>query len=354
MFQSVVDLIPLAWQYPETTCARIGLEERDFQTENFRETIWNLTSDIIIHGERAGIIEIHYLKETPLTDEGPFMKEEKNLIDAIAESLSRFIERKQAEEKAREVEMLQEFDKMRSELLANVSHELKTPLTVIKGYATMLLRLNETIDNDKRIRHLESIERSSGELNELIDNLLDMSRLQAGIFKMETEPAKFSLLMQELATDTLISAPDHVLTWSLPKQLPLLVMDPRRIRQVMGNLIDNAAKYSPAGSEIVISAQEDEGTLVVNVTDHGIGIPADEIDKVFERMYRVKSTEIAQIGGAGLGLPICKAVIEAHGGQIRIESEEGNGTTCSFTLPIDGITTDWNGSDGAHPPTGSG
>ncbi len=354
MLQSVVDLIPVSWQYPETTCVRIRIEEQSYHTENFRETIWAQTSDITIHGERVGIIEIYYLEEMPLLDEGPFLNEERALIGAVAERLGRFIERKQAEEKAREVEMLQEIDRMRSELLANVSHELKTPLTVIKGYTTMLLRLNETIDNDKRVQHLESIARASGDLHELIDNLLDMSRLQTGSFKLDIEPTSFSLILQELATDTVVSVPDHVLTWNLPNQLPLLLLDHKRIRQVIGNLIDNAAKYSPSGSEIAISVQKDESTLIVSVTDCGIGIPANEIDRVFERMYRVKSTKVTQTSGAGLGLPICKAVIEAHGGQIRIESEEDAGTTCFFTLPIDKITTNWNVSDGDHLSTGSG
>ena len=140
LYQEATNLLPPSWRYPEITCARIIIDDKKFETENYRDTEWKQSADIKVHNVKVGRVDVTYLEERPLIDEGPFLKEERLLIDAVAERLGRIAERKRAEAKAREVESLRELDRIRSGLLANVSHELRTPLTSIKGFATTLLR----------------------------------------------------------------------------------------------------------------------------------------------------------------------------------------------------------------------
>lgn len=243
-------------------------------------------------------------------------------------------EHKQMEEKKREVETLKELDRLRAEVLANVSHELRTPLATIKGYATLLLDYDRRLKRDEKRNYLGFIDKATDRLVGLIDQLLDMSRLEAGLVEIEKAPASISKLIKEVVAETQVREPRRQLVLNLPRRLPRVNIDARRIRQVMDNLIDNAIKYSEEGTEVVISARQMGRKLQVSIADQGIGIPTLELPKVFDRIYRTRQKRVIEVGGAGLGLSICKKLVEAHGGKIWIESEEGKGSTCSFTLPL--------------------
>jgi len=249
------------------------------------------------------------------------------------EVLRDLTERKRAEERVREAEALKELDRLRTELLANVSHGLRTPLTTIKGYSTLLLDYDTRLRRDEKRHYLESIDKATNRLVRLIDQLIDLSRLEAGLMEMEKAPKSISKLLREAAAEARIRTPQRQLVLNLPKRLPRVNIDARQIREVLDNLIDNAIKYSGEETEVVVSAQQTRRKLLISVADQGVGISADELERVFNRMYRVKQRLSDDPGGMGLGLAISKGLVEAHGGRIWVESEEGKGSTFSFSLP---------------------
>ena len=253
-------------------------------------------------------------------------------------------EHKRTEEESHKIETMRRVEQARTELLANVSHELRTPLASIKGFSTMLIDYDKKLKRDEKRQYLGVIDKATDRLIELIDQLLDMSRLEAGLIILDKVPTSIHRLSREVIIEAQVRSHHHILKLDLPKKrLPRVRVDAKRIRQVMENLIDNAVKYSAQGTEVTLSVRKIGQELFITVTDKGIGIAADELPKVFDRMYRVKRRLVPGIGGAGLGLSICKGLVEAHDGRIWIESEEGEGTKCFFTLPLHAGTGD--GSD---------
>jgi PAS domain S-box-containing protein len=243
-------------------------------------------------------------------------------------------ERREAEEKLREAATLRELDRLRTELLANISHKLRTPLSSIKGFATVLLEYENKLKRAEKREYLETIDKNTDRLVELIEQLLDMSRLGAGMLPIEKSPTSISKLFQEVIAEVQVRAPAHRFTSDLPAKLPMAHVDARRIRQVLDNLTDNAVKNSRAGTEITIRARKKGDEILVAVIDQGTGIPENILPRVFERLFSSGKRHVSGTSGIGLGLSICKGLVEAHGGRIWIESEEGRGTTCFFTLPI--------------------
>jgi PAS domain S-box-containing protein len=571
-YAQIANLLPGAWQYPEVACSRITINDRDFKTENYRETDWKQSSDIIVHGARAGVVEVGYLEARPEIDEGPFSKEERLLLDAVAERLGIITEHRQieealrlseekfskafhatpdiasittlkdgkfievndtftrfsgytrkeaigrsttelgipfkAEDRARIVKMLkeqgrvrnlelelriksgeirvgmlsaelikigdepciislitditerkqseellktvshnsplgiyilqddrlqytnpqfqkltgysekelrgrellslivaedsdvfqsstvlvqkdespypseyrilnktgqikwvmqtvstiyyqgraailgnltdlterkylerkvieyEELSKLKSDLLATVSHELRTPLATIKGYSTMILDYFSKLGSDEIKDYLKSIDNSTDRLAKLVDNLLDTSRMEAGLLKLEKGSTSILKLVRQVAAEASIRANQHNIVLMLGKRLPRVNIDAKRIRQVLDNLIDNAVKYSPPGTEVLISARQAGQEVVISVADQGSGIPAEELTNVFDRMYRIEQRLTSGVDGIGLGLYICQRLVEAHGGRIWAESKIGEGSTIHFTLPL--------------------
>jgi len=583
-FEEIVNLLPRAWQYPEITCASITINDHEFKTENYRETNWKMSADILVHGARAGIIEIGYLEERPEVNEGPFSKEERLLLDAVAERLGIITEHRQAEEalkysrdylerltnsmwdavfsvkmpemtiewvndsirltgyeprecigktteflyadkseflnfgdnlkrafskgkdvlhteqllkrkngevfpaeitttlymgednvlratsivrditerkqaekliqqqneflnnifdslthpfyvvdandytirmanraaklgnssKAmtcyaathnrdkpcasegyvcpleevkqskkpivvehiyndengnnrnievhgyplfdtegnvvqmigycfditerkyleRKVIEYEELNKLKSDLLATVSHELRTPLSTIKGYSTMILDYFTKLSTDEKRDYLKSIDNSTDRLAKLVDNLLDSSRMEAGLLKLEKTSTSISKLLQQAVAEANVRVNHHYIVMRLEKRLPRVNIDAKRIRQVLDNLLDNAAKYTPQETEVLVLARRAGQELIISVADQGSGIPADELTKVFDRMYRIEQRLTPGVAGIGLGLSICRWLVEAHGGRIWVESELGKGSIFYFTLPI--------------------
>jgi two-component system sensor histidine kinase KdpD len=263
------------------------------------------------------------------------------LLETIGGYLGIIIENTHLAREAAEIEALRKFDRLRSQLLSTISHELRTPLTTIKGYATMLKDYDDKLGFDDKRQYLESIDRSSNRLTELIEQLLDMSRLESGMLKIDKASIRISELIRTLVNEAQVRISDHRIELNLQEPLPLVKIDAKRIRQVLDNLIDNATKYSVPGTKVTVSASQAGQELLISVADQGIGISAKDLPKIFDRMYRVESGLGKKVGGLGLGLSICKGLVEAHGGRIWIESEEGKGSTCFFTLPVD-ATNDKN------------
>ena len=275
----------------------------------------------------------------------PIYDKEGNLI--AVESICRdTTQRKKMEEeihqKEVEVATVMETDRLKNQLLSTVSHELRTPLASIKGYSTLLLDYNRKLSKTQREESLVAIDKSADRLTELVDHLLDMSRLEAGLLKLSKIPTDVSGIIQAAVYEAQLRAPKYHISSKLKDKLPKVNVDGKRIRQVLDNLLNNSVKYSQEGTEIIVKAWKKDADLVVSVTDQGIGIPADEFDKVFDRMYRIEQRLSQDPGGMGLGLSLCKALVEGHGGRIWLESEVGKGSTFYFSLPLK--ISDWANS----------
>jgi two-component system sensor histidine kinase KdpD len=260
---------------------------------------------------------------------------DERLLVALANHAALALDNLHLLDETRKVAALRELDRMKTELLGTVSHELRTPLGSIKGYATTLLTHGSKLRKDEQREFLEIIDSEADRLRDLIENLLDLSRLEAGVLRIDREPVRLAAAARDLCRKVELAAPNHEIQLDWPPDDPPVNADQKRIYQVMQNLLTNAIKYSPNGGCITLSARVDRRELVVSVADQGLGMPAAELDKIFDRFHRVQSAVSRGIGGTGLGLAICKGLVEAHGGRIWAESEgEGKGSTFRFTLPL--------------------
>jgi two-component system phosphate regulon sensor histidine kinase PhoR len=232
----------------------------------------------------------------------------------------------------RDVTRETEAERMRSALLATVSHELRSPLTAISGYTETLLQDGPWDDRTQR-EFLEVIALSASRLAGLVDNLLDAATLDAGVLRLEREPVRVERVAERVLAQRRLLATNWTLHLETRPGLPLADADPVRVEQIIANLVDNATKYSPRGGPIRVRVwPTSDGQVSVSVADRGKGIPPEAISHLFERFYRVEGAG-AGVKGAGLGLFICKSLVEAHGGKISVESTPGVGSTFSFTLP---------------------
>ena len=218
------------------------------------------------------------------------------------------------------------------EFLSIVSHELRAPLTAIKGCARTLLRHEPSLPAETRRRLLRDIDDEAERLHRLVENLLELSRLGAGVVPLATEPTGLALLIRRVVAELIPRAGERRVRLHLPPTLPDARIDPVRIEQVLRNLLDNAVKYSPPTGAIDVGAAAHEGMIAVWVADEGPGIAAQHLERIFERFYRVEQPGLGA-GGAGLGLAICRRFVELHGGRIAVRSEPGRGATFRFTLP---------------------
>jgi two-component system NtrC family sensor kinase len=227
---------------------------------------------------------------------------------------------------------LKELDRLKSEFVATVSHDLRTPLTSIQGYVELLPHVGPL--NERQKRFIERVNASMESITNLINDLLDIRRIRAGL-DLEMERCDLRDIIDEAVGRLSHQAESkgQGLRWERPETLPLVVGNPGRLVQVVDNLVNNAIKYTQAGGSIAVTATLDNGHVVVNVSDNGIGIPPDEQTRIFERFYRVESEEVLGIGGTGLGLAIVKAVINKHNGRVWVDSKPGVGSSFSFVLP---------------------
>jgi two-component system sensor histidine kinase KdpD len=223
---------------------------------------------------------------------------------------------------------------LRSDLLANVSHELRTPLAGIKGYASTLLRKDVKWSAKQQQDFLKIIDSETDRLIRLINDILDVSRIDGGALKIRQEQCQVSSITESIKSRLKVLTKNHKLAIDIPKTLPAVFADEMRIGQVISNLVDNAVKFSPAGSEISITANHDEDKIIINVTDHGEGMTEEVMSKLFNRFYQAENIVSGRQKGTGLGLVICRGIIESHGGDIWVESKLGAGSKFSFSLPV--------------------
>jgi two-component system sensor histidine kinase KdpD len=242
------------------------------------------------------------------------------------------IERARLRQESLQIELLQRTDKLRAALLSSVSHDLRTPLSSIKAAASSLLQEDVQWDEEARRSFALAIEREADRLNRLVGNLLDMSRIEGGALKPEKEWYPVDELIHDVLGHMQPILQGRVVQTHLPDDLPPVELDYLQMDQVLTNLIENAVRHTPPETPIEVSAQREGEQMVISVADRGPGIPEKDKVHIFDKFYRVLGTQRGT--GSGLGLAVCKGLVEAHGGSIWVEDRENGGAIFRFTLPI--------------------
>jgi PAS domain S-box-containing protein len=261
------------------------------------------------------------------------------LLTAVGHQLGIAIENVRLANKATETEVCRELDRLRSDLIANVSHELRTPLGLIKLACTTLQREDLSIDRETQLEFLHDINDESDKLEKLVSDLLDLSQRDGGWLSMDRHPVDVGRLVCRVTNAMEAQFPKRHFVSDVPAAPLVAAVDPERLEQVLRNLLSNAVKYSPQGGTVSARCHGDDGEIIISVSDKGIGIPAEDLERVFERFYRVDNEVTRCIRGAGLGLAVCRDIVEAHGGGMWIESKLGLGTTVYARLPAGPIRT---------------
>jgi PAS domain S-box-containing protein len=232
-----------------------------------------------------------------------------------------------------DITRFREAEEMKSTFISIISHELKTPVSLIKGYAGTLRREDANWDETTLQQSLAVIEEESDRLNDLIDNLLEASRLQAGGLELNIEEMRLDDLAERVVEKFRPQTKDHLLVADFPPEFPTVRADYDRMEQVFNNLISNALKYSSQGGTIRVQGWREGEWICVAVSDEGMGISKRDQARIFDRFYRAEEVMTSKTKGAGLGLYLVRAIIAAHGGRIWVQSEKGHGAIFIFALP---------------------
>jgi len=235
---------------------------------------------------------------------------------------------------ARDITERKKLEQLKDEFIGLVSHELRTPLTVINGCLSTVLTEWDRLPSSEVQQLLRDAVLESESLSHLVENLLELSRFQAQQLTLYAEPTDMKTLITETLNRIKRQALSHQFSTSIPDKLPSIHADPLRIERILYNLLENAAKYSPAGSQIQVSAKVEPEYLLIGVCDQGKGLSPSEQAKLFSPFQRLESNGFQRDRGAGLGLVVCERLVEAHGGKIWVESKKGKGSTFFFTLPV--------------------
>ena len=268
------------------------------------------------------------------TLQGPAFFSERDLpfVQALADLIGLEIDRARLDAVAVANRENEEAERLRSEVMATFSHELRTPLATIKGYSTALLLDDVDWPEEKQREFLRLIDDECNNLEGMIGDILDSSLIDVGQLHIEMQPVRLERLAGEAAREMQRASGVHHFVLDFPADFPLVEADPRRIRQVLRNILDNAIKYSPDGGMIVIRGEVRPADVAVSVADQGVGISPEDLIPLFDKYFRVKAPTGYYVPGTGLGLPVSRAIVEAHGGRIWAKSKIGEGTTLFFSL----------------------
>ncbi len=331
VLQRIVGLLPSAWQYPDATAAAITFDGRRQANPGFRADVQRQSAAIAVRGESRGIVEVTYLEEKPNTHEGPFLAEERSLIDEVARQVGLWIERREGqEEKARLQRQLRHADRLATigQLAAGVAHELNEPLGGILGVAQLARKspgLPAQADAD-----LEKIVNASLHAREIVRKLL--------IFARQMPAAKTKVDLNRVVTEGLYLVEARCATEGIHVERDLdpvlagIVADPGQLQQVLLNLAVNGIQAMPGGGRLTIRTRNRPGGVVLSVEDTGTGMDEETLREIFNPFFTMK--EVGQ--GTGLGLSVVHGIVTSHGGMIRVESNLGRGSRFDVDLPLGG------------------
>lgn len=337
----MVKLLPDAWQYPAVTEARITIGDIDVRTDRFEVTPWLQRAEFRTSDGQAGALDVAYRELRPAAAEGPFLAEERHLIQSLAGMLAAYFERLRSEqdrvnlartEAARQ--QAHEANAAKDQFLATLSHELRSPLNVMVGW-TQMLRSGQ-MGGDAVARGFDVLERSVHLQAKLIEDLLDVSRIIAGKLRMEKRRVDLATIAGAAVDAARPAARTKNVALSATIE-PALVLeaDPQRLQQVISNLLNNALKFTPGRGSIRVTVFRAGNAANVAIQDSGIGVSRELLPRVFDRFQQGDSSTTRTHAGLGLGLAIVKHLVERHGGRIVAASEgEGRGSTFTVTLPL--------------------
>ncbi|MGB2696442.1 MAG: ATP-binding protein [Candidatus Zixiibacteriota bacterium] len=339
ILHSIAELLPPAWLYPEITSGKIVLDGRYYDTPGFKEGQHNQKANIIIMGEKRGFVEVTYTEEKPELDEGPFLKEERHLIDTIAREVATIIQRRQAEEeKTRLQNQLMHADRLATigQLAAGVAHELNEPLGSILGFAQLAKKSPEL--PKQAAEDIDKIESASLHAREVIKKLM--------LFARQMPPQKIQVDLNQLVEEGLYFLESRCakegieLVRSLSPNLPEIIADRGQLTQVLVNLIVNAVQAMPEGGKLSVRTLPGKQYVSLIVEDTGVGMSKEVVKKIFIPFFTTK--EVDQ--GTGLGLAVVHGIVSSHGGSISVDSRLGLGTRFEIKLPLTGAP-DVEGND---------
>ncbi len=267
----------------------------------------------------------------------PFSDDDLNLLLAMAGEASVAVENLRLhEELKRANDLLKEYDRMKSEFVAIVAHDFRKPLMAIRGFAELVLD-EPSLPEESRKEFMRTVIAETDGLAILANDTLLITQIETGQFQFRWSEIDLGPFILEAMP---LGLSEHSVLMDIPPQFPRIVADPNRLRQVLGNLLSNALKYSPSGGAINIRCrQRGSDHVVLEVIDHGLGIPREQIGNLFQKFTRIRTDEHMRIQGTGLGLYICRLIVEGHGGQVWVESELGKGSTFGLVLPRDASVT---------------
>ena len=341
---------PLLCYTPDETTAIMadltGANRRSFveATAGQGQVLSALGVPLLTLGARIGALVLLNLQQP-----GGFTDDDLVFLGRVADLLSLSIENSRLREELRDTEALGEANRLKAELISTLAHEMRTPLTSIKGYSTALLMEEVVFDPKSQREFLQIIDEECDTLQNLIHDILESSIIDAGLLKLELQPVLLPRLLQGVIDDMARRAEGCRFVVDLPDHLPVVEADPERITQVLRNLLDNAVKYSPGGGLIIVRAEAQPSEVTISVADQGLGIAPEHLHQLFEKFFRAKTGLSRNVVGSGLGLPIAHAIVESHGGRIWAESTVDQGSTFYFTLPLPALGTGPDQSAGGTP-----
>lgn len=328
ILQGIVELLPPAWLYPEIASARIVLDDMIFLAPGFCEGVDRQAANIVVEGEKRGAVEVVYSKKRPELDEGPFLREERSLIDTVAREIALIVERKQTEEdRTRLQEQLRHADRLATigQLSAGVAHELNEPIGSILGFAQLIKKYPELSEQMKQ--DIEKIMKASLHAREVVKKLM--------IFARQMPPQKTQVNLNRIVDEGLYFLESRCakegieVRRSLAADLPEVIADPAQMTQVLVNIVVNAIQAMPNGGVLTIKTETAGKDVVLSVEDTGVGMNEKVKQQIFIPFFTTK--DVGQ--GTGLGLSVVHGIIVSHRGSIHFESEIGRGTKFEINLP---------------------
>lgn len=331
VLQGIADLLPAGWQYPEITVGRLTLYDQCYISTNFRETPFSQKGTIFFGTETVGCIEVFYLEERPELYEGPFLKEERNLIDALAREVSGVFERYQTRlEKAELEEQLRHSDRLATlgQMAAGVAHELNEPLGNILGFAQLAQKADELPDS------------VGDDLKKIVEACLHSRQIISKLkyFARQMPSQRIQTNLNDIILERLLFIESRCakhgieIVRELNNDLPTILADPSQLHQVLINLMVNAVQAMPNGGKLTIKTTYDDDRVKLTISDTGVGIEEEIFAKIFLPFFSTKDAD----HGTGLGLSVVDDIVKSHGGRIIASSQVGKGTSFDVFFSING------------------